>query len=271
MKLHYKKSGQGKPIIILHGLLGMLDNWQTIGKVLSETNTVFLADARNHGHSPHSDIFNYDVMADDINEFMEDEKIDEAILMGHSMGGKTVMKFAQKYPEKVEKFIVVDIAPKYYPVHHDAIFEALLAVNFTFVKSRKDAEEILAKYITENYVRQFLLKNLYWLPHPQPLSNGEGSESSHNQLAWRFNLETIYKNLENIGEAMDEKTIEKSALFLRSEKSNYILDDDFEMLKKKFPQSEIKTIPNTGHWIHSEQPELFVKAVVEFLTLNSKL
>ena len=258
MQLHCKKLGQGKPLFILHGLLGMLDNWQSIGKVLSEKFEVYLLDARNHGHSPHSDIFSYDVMAEDLCECIMEQKAPAngndfvpAYIIGHSMGGKTAMKFAQKFPEKVEKLVVVDIAPRQYSAQHDAVFKALCAVDFNLVQSRSEAEKVLEKYISENDVRQFLLKNLY--------------RKEPNKLAWRFNLGAIAGNLKNIGEAAVDKPFNKPALFLRGEKSNYIQEEDRSLIKALFPLSETETIRNAGHWIHAEQPELFVRAVVEFL------
>lgn len=251
MKLNFKKLGQGKPIIILHGLLGMLDNWQSMGKILSEKSEVFLADARNHGHSPHSDIFSYEAMAEDVLELMDSNSLETAVIAGHSMGGKTAMKFAQLYPGRIEKLVVVDIAPKQYSDHHNNIFEALHRVDLGRLKSRKDVEAALAEYIPENHVLQFLLKNLYW--------------KEPGKLSWRFNLEAISRNLEEVGKETRDGVFNKPSLFLRGEKSDYILDEDVAMIKMFFPFSEIKTIPDAGHWIHAEQPGLFAEALREFL------
>ncbi|RMG83613.1 MAG: alpha/beta fold hydrolase [Bacteroidetes bacterium] len=251
MKLNYKKLGSGEPLIILHGLMGMLDNWLTPAKKLAEHFEVFLVDQRNHGHSPHSEEFNYQVMMEDLLEFFDDVNLLEAHILGHSMGGKTAMKFAQNYPEYVTKLIVADIAPKKYPVHHQLILQGLRAIDLNKVSSRKEADEILSQYVPEFAVRQFLLKNLYW--------------KEKNKLAWRFNLDAIEKNIELIGEEINDRIFEKPALFLKGEKSDYITEEDYEMIKMLFPQSSIQVIPNAGHWLHAEQPELFIKAVIDFL------
>lgn len=257
MKLNYKKSGYGKPLFILHGLLGMLDNWQSIGKILSQFYEVFLIDARNHGHSPHSEYFNYDIMAEDLLEFYYDQNalspnknLGEVYIIGHSMGGKTAMKFAQRFPEKVEKLIVVDISPGEYPVQHDIIFDALQAVDLTIIKSRNEAEAVLAKYISEKQILQFLLKNLYW--------------KEPGKLAWRFNLEVITKSAERMLEAITFGIFNKPALFIKGERSDYIKEEDMKLIRKFFPDSVIKTIPGSGHWIHADQPGLFVEEVVNF-------
>ncbi len=251
MILNYKKPGKGEPLIILHGLLGMLDNWHTIGKNLSQFYQVYLVDARNHGHSPHSGIFNYEVMCDDIIELMENEKIESTFLLGHSMGGKTAMTLAQKYPEKISKLVVVDISPKKYPPTHENIFEALSEVNFNLVKSRKEVEEKLSKHIQEEEIRQFILKNLFW--------------KESGMLAWRFNLPVIQQSLELVSEPVLLGIFEQPALFLKGEKSNYLNEQDKDLIKKHFPKSEIITIQNAGHWVHAGQPELFLKTVLAFL------
>lgn len=251
MKLNFKKLGQGRPLIILHGLLGMLDNWQSIGKILSEKYEVFLVDARNHGHSPHSDEFSYKAMAEDILEMMDCKALETAIIIGHSMGGKTAMKFAQLFPERIEKLVVVDMAPGPSPVQHENIFKALQTVNPGDMKSRKEVETALSAYIPEIHILQFLLKNLYW--------------KETDLLSWRFNLESIMRNLEKIREATTGNILRKPSLFLRGERSAYIGAEDIDTIKAFFPLSEIKTIPGAGHWIHAEQPGLFLKELIGFL------
>lgn len=252
MKLHYKKMGSGEPLIVLHGLMGMLDNWQTPAKTFAEHFEVFLIDQRNHGHSPHSDDFSYQLMMEDLLEFVEDHDIHQAHFLGHSMGGKTVMKFAQNYPDYVDKLIVADIAPRAYEVHHQQILAGLLAVNLETTKSRKEAEQILSQYISEFGVKQFLLKNLYW--------------KEKGKLAWRFNLETINKVIADIGEEINDAMFEGETLFIRGEISNYITDSDFDMIHTYFPSAKVTTIKNAGHWVHAEQPELFINEVIDFLS-----
>lgn len=255
MKLHFRKLGEGQPLIILHGLFGSSDNWQTVGKLLSEHFEVYLVDQRNHGHSPHSDWWNYQSMSDDLFELITDNHLESAVVLGHSMGGKTAMLFAIEYPAKLERLIIADIAPKYYPVHHHEIIKALTSINLDTVHTRKEAEEILSQYLNDFGTKQLLLKSLYW------------KEETAKKLDWRFNLRVISKNIEAVGEPL--KVVNKKcfvpALFLRGEKSKYVLDSDFEQITKTFPNAQLKTIANAGHWLHAEQPILFVKEVIEFL------
>jgi len=237
--------------LVLHGLMGMLDNWQSPAKALAADFQVFIVDQRNHGHSPHHPELNYAAMAEDLEQLIEALGFDEVLLLGHSMGGKTVMKFAQNNPDMVEKLVVADIAPKAYPVHHDKILEGLSAIDLTVVNSRKTADEILQQYIPEIGVRQFLLKGLYW--------------AEKGKLAWRFNLEAIKNNIEVIGDAVEDRLFEKPTLFVRGEKSDYIQDEDWEDIQTIFPDAELATIPQAGHWVHAEAPQPFLKTVVLFL------
>jgi len=251
MELFYKKSGQGQPLIVLHGLMGMLDNWATPAKVLSDHFEVYLVDQRNHGHSEHSDDFSYQDMSDDLYEFIEAHQLEGAHILGHSMGGKTAMKFAQNYPSMLDKLVIADIAPRAYEVHHQQILAGLLAVDLKIIQKRSDADKILKQYIPEFGVRQLLLKNLYW--------------PEKGRLAWRFNLEIINDTIEQIGEEINDRKYSGETLFIRGAKSNYIHDIDKEMIDVYFPNSKINTIPNSGHWVHAEQPEQFLKFVIEFL------
>lgn len=251
MKLHYKKFGKGEPLIVLHGLMGMLDNWQSPAKKFAEDFEVFIVDQRNHGHSPHSEVFNYRLMMEDLLEFMDFHELGQAHLLGHSMGGKTVMKVAQNHPEYVDKLVVVDIAPRAYEVHHQQILKGLQAVNLNNQKSRREADETLKQYIPEMGVRQFLLKNLYW--------------KEKGQLAWRFNLPVINDVIADIGEEVADKQHQGETLFIGGQNSNYIQDSDKEMIDLFFPNSTLITIPNAGHWVHAEQPDKFIEATLDFL------
>lgn len=262
MKLFYRKLGQGQPIIILHGLFGSSDNWQTLGKqfagyksdVFPDGLEIFLVDQRNHGLSPHDPVWNYEVMSDDLLELINSNHLEKPIVIGHSMGGKTAMRFAQEHPHVLSKLIVVDIGPKYYPVHHDLILNALCALELEKLKSRNDAETELSKHIHDFPTRQFLLKNLYWKEDPE------------KKLAWRFNLEVISKNIEAVGEALSPGVIsDLPALFMRGEKSHYLLDDDMSLIATLFPNASFETIANAGHWIHAEQPKAFFEAVINFV------
>lgn len=251
MKLFFRKYGEGTPLIILHGLFGSADNWNTMGKKFGEHFTTYLVDQRNHGQSPHSETWNYTAMAEDILELMEDEQIDKAHLMGHSMGGKTVMFSSMMYPERIEKLIVSDIAPRYYPVHHQEILQALESVDLDKITSRKEAEAIIEPQINDFGTRQFLLKNLYW---------------KDEKLAWRFNLDVISRKIEAVGEVLPVSApFTHPALFVRGEKSNYITDEDWIEIKTIYPRADLYTMPGAGHWVHAEKPVEYFDLVMNFL------
>jgi pimeloyl-ACP methyl ester carboxylesterase len=251
--LHSRTEGQGKPLLILHGFLGMSDNWKSLGSLYAaEGFQVHLLDLRNHGKSFHSDLFNYDIMAEDVLEYCKTNNLDKISLIGHSMGGKVAMLFATKYPEKVKKLIVADIGPKYYAPHHQDILAGLNAVDFSSKPTRTQVEETIYPYIPDFGTRQFLLKNLYWI---EP-----------NQLAFRFNLAVFNKTSDEIGTALPEGALfEEPTLFIRGGNSNYILDADLPEIKKHFSNFQIITIPNVGHWLHAENPKLFFEETARFL------
>jgi len=251
MKLHYRTFGEGKPLFILHGLFGSSDNWQTLGKRLSEKYKVYLVDQRNHGHSDHSDEFSYDLMVADLHELVTDLGEKKINLIGHSMGGKTAIGFAAKYPELIDKLIVADISHKSYPMHHDHILEGMNAIDLNVVKSRGEAETKLAEYIPQFGVRQFLLKNLYWV---EP-----------GQLGWRINLKVLNDKIGQILHEIKFDKINVPTLFIRGELSNYILESDYDDIAEKFPNSKIETLKNVGHWVHAEAPEEFYKLIVDFV------
>jgi pimeloyl-ACP methyl ester carboxylesterase len=251
MNLNFKKIGEGEPLVILHGLFGSLDNWLTLAKKLGENFEVFLVDARNHGKSPHNEEFNYDVMADDLYEFLMQHNIIDPIILGHSMGGKTAMQFAMNYPTKLTKLIVADIAPKAYPVHHNSIIDGMKSLNFKVLKTRKEADLKLSEHIHDISTRQFILKNLYWV--------------APEKLAWRFNLNVIERDIEIIGEGLQNiHPFEKPTLFLRGVKSNYITEKDYQPIADIFTESSIKSM-DSGHWIHAEKPQEFLSILTAFL------
>ncbi|QCR24286.1 alpha/beta fold hydrolase [Pontibacter sp. SGAir0037] len=253
MKLHYKEMGHGKPLLILHGLFGTLDNWQTLAKRLAENYNVFLVDLRNHGRSPHSDVHNYDAMAADVLELIDDLQISTPAIMGHSMGGKAAMHFALTYPTRLTKLIVVDIAPKAYPPHHDEILDALKSVDIATVTSRNEVDEQLAKYIPQPDVRLFLMKNLY--------------RKEEGGFGWRMNLEALDKNYDNVSAAItSDIPFKKDTLFIKGGRSGYIKQDDiFGSIPHLFTQVEVETIPEAGHWVHAQAPDQVYDLVTTFL------
>lgn len=251
--LYSRIEGIGKQLVILHGFLGMSDNWKTLGNQYAlEGFQVHLLDLRNHGKSFHSEIFDYEIMAQDVLEYCIEKNLTKISIIGHSMGGKVGMLFATKYPTRVEKLIVADIGPKYYAPHHQDILAGLNTVDFYTKPTRATVEETLVHYIPDFGTRQFLLKNLYW--------------KEPNQLDFRFNLVVFNKEIEVIGTALPEKMLfENPTLFIRGGNSNYILDSDLPLIKTHFPNFELKTIPNVGHWLHAENPKLFFEITREFL------
>ncbi|QLG44493.1 alpha/beta fold hydrolase [Costertonia aggregata] len=251
--LYSKIIGEGSPLLILHGFLGMSDNWKTLGGQYAEKGfQVHLIDQRNHGKSFWSTEFDYDILAEDLKNYMQHHDLVKAGIIGHSMGGKTAMQFACTHPDLVNKLIVADIAPKYYPPHHDYILDALNALDFSTIASRSDAELQLSQHLTAQGIRQFLLKNLFW--------------KEKNQLAFRFNLEVLSERMEEIGENIGAtETFNGPCLFLRGEQSEYVVIADYPEIKKHFPNAEIQTIDRAGHWLHAENPKQFFDKSIQFL------
>ncbi len=251
MKLAFKKMGAGRPLVILHGLFGSSDNWQTLGKRFAEDFQVFLVDQRNHGRSGHSENFNYEVMAQDLNDFMGDQNIDSAFILGHSMGGKTAMRFAQLFPEKVERLIVADMGVKEYSAHHQKILKAFHSVDLSSLESRKDADKAVAPLIPEFGVRQFILKNLY--------------RKNKDEFGWRVNFQVLETEMDNILAALPKKTVELPTIFVYGNKSDYITEGEKERIMEIFRNAEFAELP-AGHWLHAEKPDEFYEVVKKFVT-----
>lgn len=261
MELFFRKYGEGPPLIIIHGLYGSSDNWVSIGKQLAENFEVYLIDQRNHGRSPHSPDHNYQLLKEDLREFMDSQSIEKAIIIGHSMGGKTAMFFAVDYPERVSRLIVADISPRSYKttnssqlLSHEDIIRAMFNLDFYGIESRDEIDEILSKSIPEERIRQFLLKNV--------------KRSKDNSYSWSINIRAIKNELENIMDGLpkdQQEVIGFPVLFLKGEKSEYIQDEDRKMIQKIFPVADIENIPNAGHWLHAEQPEIFLEKITDFI------
>lgn len=250
--LHSLILGHGQPLIILHGFLGMGDNWKSLANKFSENYEVHLVDQRNHGRSFHDDEFSYEDMVEDLMHYMDHHGLKRVNLLGHSMGGKTAMLFAVEHPEKIEKLIVADIGPKFYPPHHQAILDALNKVDFKKIKSRNEVDEILKKTIAEIGIRQFLLKNVYRV--------------NKDKLAFRFNLEVLDSRYDEIGVSLPPRTIfEGPVLFLKGAMSGYITNSDLDLIHAHFPGSRVVSIANAGHWLHAENPTDFYDNVASFL------
>ena len=254
MLLHSNILGVGQPFLILHGFLGMSDNWKTLGHKFGELNyQVHLIDQRNHGRSFHSEVFNYEVLVEDLKQYCDHHELKDIILLGHSMGGKTAMLFAAIYPELVSKLIIADIAPRFYPAHHDQILDGLSYLDFNNLENRTEADKVLSNYVSDFGTRQFLLKNLYWV--------------EKGRLGLRINLEVLKNQVEEVGEALPvSNRFLGETLFLKGDKSEYIASSDEALIKMQFPNSSIETIENAGHWLHAENPTDFYNSVIQFIS-----
>jgi len=264
MKLFFRKEGSGPPLIIVHGLYGSSDNWINIGKRLADKYTVYMLDQRNHGRSPFADSHTYDDLRNDLLEFFEQHKIEKATLLGHSMGGKVAIWFAADFPEKVEKLVIADIAPKNYLLLkddsqfylHQNILLAMQEIDFSIIKSRNDVDNFMAEKIDNRQIRQFLLKNVVL-------------DKDTKQYKWRVNAEVLYDYLEEIVSGVNKNWLDDRTpitsypvIFIRGMKSKYILPEDEILINNIYPDSRIIDITDAGHWLHAEQPQKFMEAVL---------
>lgn len=250
MKLHFREFGVGQPLLILHGLFGFSDNWQSQAKKLSDYYRVILIDLRNHGRSPWSDNFSYDLMAQDIFELCQELSLKDIILVGHSMGGKVAINFAQSNEFLLAKLVIVDIGIKSYPMHHENILAGIHSVDLPNISSRSQAYDQISVHIESEGIKQFLLKNLYW--------------RQKGTLAWRMNVIVLEREMNNILSAIKKVVLSVPTLFIRGSMSNYILDDDIESIEDLFIDSEIVTIHNAGHWVHAEAADEFLEYLLSF-------
>lgn len=251
MQLFYKEYGDGKPVVILHGLFGFSDNWKSQAKVLANYFRVITVDLRNHGRSEWSDLHSYESMAQDVIETMDFLKLSQFHVIGHSMGGKVAMHLAQSHPERVLKTVVVDMGIKSYPMHHQDLIEAIKAVPIETISARSQVNTFLSNRIPEEGVRQFLLKNLYWI--------------ERGKLAWRMNIDILEANMHLILDALPKQEVLGPTLFIKGANSSYILDEDAEEIENIFLDSEIQSINDAGHWVHADSFELFLESVLAFL------
>jgi len=257
MELFYRTYGEEgqQPLVILHGLFGMSDNWTSIAKHIAEEGfEVFVPDQRNHGRSGHSRIHNYEAMVDDLLEFLDARELHKVSLLGHSMGGKTAMQFAFDYPERVQKLLVADISPSAstHGSTHVTIIDRLLDINLSAFSSRREVMQHMQQAIANPRLRQFLQKNLYW--------------KDRASLGWRINLEAIRENLEEIFRPVEtDAPFDKPALFIRGGESDYVPDEDIPQIEKLFPQAKISTISGASHWLHAEEPGKFQRETIYFL------
>ncbi len=256
LDLNFKEFGEGEPVLILHGLFGTLDNWQTVAKKLSEQFLVYILDLRNHGKSPHTEgVVDYASMAEDVGLFMQHNWLHEARVVGHSMGGKVAMELALTQPDLVKKLAVVDIAPKMYHGGHKQIFAALFSIDLEKLTDRKEAEQILTEKLGDDSgTIQFLLKNL-----------SRKTDTEGGGFEWKMNLDILHRDYKNILADVSNGIFEKETLFIRGGQSNYIKDIDFQTITKRFPKAELTTIAGAGHWVHAEKPRELCATLLDFL------
>ena len=254
MELFYNQYGDsGPPLIILHGLLGAHANWHTLSRTaFQRVARVFAVDQRNHGRSPHADGIDYPTLAADLRTFIDRHGLAPADLLGHSMGGKTAMQTALTFPDRVNRLIVVDMAPKAYPPEHAPLLEALARIDPTNYNSRDEIDAVLAEDVPSLRIRQFLLQNLNY--------DGE-------TYTWRMNLDAIRAHYDDLTTALPARgTFDGPALFVRGGESDYVTDADLEEIREYFPAAELVTIDGADHWVHADAPEAFAEVVTDFLT-----
>lgn len=260
MKLFYRHLGEGKPVIILHGLFGQSDNWVTHARKMAVHFSVYLPDLRNHGQSPHSPTFNYHAMADDLHEFINDQQLVEPVIIGHSMGGKVAMQFAIEHPHIPSKLIIVDISPVRYP-DRDSQFDILntmMAVNFEAVYSRDEVNELLKVNISDEGTRLFVMKNLY--------------RKTRHSFDWRPNLEAIAANMDYMfGSIEGDGVYEKPVLFIKGGRSDYIKPEYYSVIHKFFPKATFAEIPEAGHWVHVDAPDEICNLFSKFLDFDCEI
>ncbi len=265
MELYYRKEGSGPVVVIVHGLYGSSDNWINMGKRLAEKHTVYTIDQRNHGRSPFAPSHTFEDLSNDLADFFNMHQIEFATLLGHSMGGKAAMWFAANYPGKVEKLVIADIAPKNYlemnessQYHlHRNILMAMQELDFSTIKNRNEADDKLSEEIDNTRIRKFLLKNIK-------------RDKKSKQYKWQLNVEVLYDHLDEIVGGVNQKWFEDRmpirnypVIFIKGQKSNYILPEDEALIKEIYPDASIIDIPGAGHWLHAEKPKEFMQAVLK--------
>lgn len=251
MKLHYQESGSGLPLLIIHGLFGSADNWRSMAKYFSKFYRVISVDLRNHGRSPHSGKQSFDLMAQDLVELCDDLQLDKVNVLGHSLGGKVTMRFAELQPERIHKLVIVDISPRQYFSQHTPLMDAMMALDMTTMTSRKDVDEALAADVVDPAVRQFLLMNL---------------NSDENGWSWRINLPALKANYQALmAPVCEQAMLTMPSLFVYGGQSEYVTEEDRILIQQHFTQPTFEVIDKAGHWVHAERPQQFKQVVEEYL------
>ena len=256
--LYSRKVGENGPdFVVLHGLFGSGKNWRSFAGSLEDDFQVWTLDARNHGDSPHADSMSYQQMAEDVARFFVENELENVVLLGHSMGGKTAMQLALQFPDRIAALIVVDIAPVCYDHLHKQLklIEAMQELDLAGEMSRSEIEKKLAVKIPEKRLLSFLMTNL---------------NRQNGQFQWRIGLEQIAAGMPELLNYPELKSVFKGPVqFIGGENSAYLKFEYHALIRKYFPESRITMLDNCGHWLHVEQPAAFQKTVNEFLQDNN--
>jgi len=256
MRLHYREYGsysdQHPTLIFLHGLLGSSSNWHSLARGLADAFHILVPDLRNHGRSPHDDDVSYAALARDLVQLIDEQGLESALLIGHSMGGKAAMWLALEQPELVAGLVVVDIAPVAYPNRFGVIYEALHVVDQAHIGSRAEADAILAEYLDEIGLRQFLLQNLH---------------QAEGVWEWRMNLPALTRGMsEIVGFSLHNHPVYPGpTLFIHGGLSDYLQPNAKPVIQRLFPRARLRSVPQAGHWVYAEQPRAFSDLLGEFL------
>ena len=252
LDLSYEVTGEGPPLIVLHGLFGAAQNWRAIAKGLAGSRRVWTLDLRNHGNSPWNGDMSYAAMAGDVRTFMARHGLEGAAVMGHSMGGKAAMTLALTDPDLVGALIVVDIAPMARPPDLRSYVQAMADIDLSHVKRRNEVGDLLAPAVEDRSVRAFLLQNL---------------EMKDGALQWRLNLEAIDRQMEEVGGFPDllDRRYGGPTHFIAGALLAYVRPEHRDLILRLFPDTTMSVIAGAGHWVHAEKPDSFLRAVRRFL------
>lgn len=252
MRLHFQSVGEGEPLVILHGLFGSADNWRHIAKALSTKRRVISVDLRNHGRSFHHARQTYPLMADDLHNLLDDLGLGRVDLLGHSLGGKVAIQFAQSFTERLASLIVVDIAPRQYADEHSHIFKSLMALDLGKFTSRTQISDALSFTVADPVVRQFLLLNL---------------QKENGSFRWRINLDALFCSYPGLlQQVVPDHPIQIPTMFICGANSSYVTQEDWQQIQQLFPQVRQVVVDGAGHWVHADQPEIFLQQLDRFLT-----
>lgn len=254
--LHVRVTGAGSPVVLIHGLFGSLENLGAIARPLSEHHQAYAIDLPNHGRSPHQSGMDLDAMASVVGAWMDGAELDEAHFVGHSLGGKVAMELALRQPHKVRSLAVIDIAPVPYSARHDEVFRGLLAIHPAQLMKRAEADDILQAFVPELPIRSFLLKNL--------------AKAADGHFHWRMNLADIHQQYAQLVKGNCSGRFAGPVLFLKGGESGYIQQEHREAILERFPRAKLKTVANTGHWLHAEKPRAVAKLLENFIAASDE-